>query len=122
MAIVVRGIPVTVNIAGNEVYHTRAQLVQGDVGSNKFVITIQNYNEKVNLTNLTCDIQFKRPDETTITKRATITGLLTGTIEYTIQSSDTSVEGDYLACVVINGSNGEKLSTTIFTFKVRAKF
>lgn len=121
MAIVVRSIPVTVNIAGNETYHTRAQLVQGDVGSSKFVISILNYNAQVNLTGLTCDIQLRRPDDTTLTKLATITGITTGSIEYTTQSSDTSVEGDYLACVVINGSNGEKLSTTLFTFKVRAK-
>ena len=121
MAIVVRSIPVTVNIAGNEVYHTRAQLVQGDIGSNKFVISIQNYNQQVNLTGLTCSVQFKRPDGTAETKPATITGLTTGTIEYTIQEADTTIGGNYLACVVINGSSGERLSTTLFSFRVREK-
>lgn len=110
----------TYNIELNILTKTANQvpyIPQYEYNVSKFIFTIYNNGDKLDLTNAIINTQFKKPDKNVIVKPVTITNATSGICEIMVDQNMTAVAGE-VRCELEIIIDNKKTYTSEFTYRV----
>lgn len=99
--------------------HTDYVLVQGDVGSNYFLINLQYKKSPMDLSNTTTTVTFKKLDGNKVKGSPEILNTTEGLIRYEVGEQEIAYAGMVEATVEVYDNEGRRLTSGMFSFEVR---
>jgi len=113
-------LPITIDLYDHTTEHKDYVLVSNDTKAYLFDFSIVEKRKPYDLSDISLiSIVFKRKDGQPVYSECTIDDAANGKVSYLVKTTEISVPGTVVAELQFYGSDGERLTSVNFTFKVR---
>jgi len=115
-------LPITIDLYDHTTEHKDYVLVTNDTKAYKFDFSIVEKRKPYDLSDINLiSIVFVRKDGQPVYSECTIDDAANGKVSYLVKTTEISVPGPVIAELQFYGSDGERLTSVNFTFKVRGE-